>query len=302
LSWLIIALLGSIIGAAIHVVDKTVLEHYVKTYVSFLLIIAIFQGTVGLVIIGSLVWIENLDIYSCSVAIISGSIFGFSGVAFLRILNTQEVSRVVPVVQTAPIFAALLGMMFLGERLDNVQWLAILITAFGAILLSIRKSGSSSVTLHGSLLILLLASCAQALARVTGKIPLEELSIPMTHGFQSLGLSSAMFIASVFNKTARNDVINIWQFHKKRLALIATSEIGFVTASFLLFLWAISLSPVGLVTAVYATRSVFLLVYSTFLTLIFGNILREDISFKAISTKAMSVTLIVSGVILISVE
>lgn len=302
MSWLVIALLGSIIGAAIHIVDKTVLEHYVKTYVSFFLIIAIFQGLIGFLLIGSFAWTETLNVYSCAIAVLSGSVLGFSGVLFLRILSTQEVSRSVPVLQTAPIFAALLGLLFLGERLDNVQWMAIIVTATGAILLSIRKSEGSNITFHKSLLILLIASCAQALARVTGKIPLEELSIPMTHGFQSLGLSSVMLIFSVFNESARKDVINMWVFHKRRLALVATSEIGFVTVSFILFLWAISLSPVGLVTAVYATRSVFLLTYSTFLTLIFGNLLREDISFKAISIKVISVTLIVSGVILISVE
>jgi uncharacterized membrane protein len=294
-------LLGSIIGAAVHIVDKTALEHYVKTYVSYLLIIAIFQGLVGVSIIASLVWTENLNIYSCTMAVLSGSVFGFSGVLFLRTLNTQEVSRTVPVIQTAPVFAALLGLVFLGEHLNEIQWLAILITAAGALLLSVKKSNGNNLTLDGSLLILILASFTQALARVIGKTPLEDLSIPMTHGFQSLGLSSVMFIASGFNKAARNDVIKMWQYHKSRLAFIATSEIGFVTASFLLFLWAISSSPVGLVTAVYATRSLFLLIYSTSLSLIIGDILGEDITLKSITLKVISVILIVFGVILISV-
>ena len=142
MSWIFIAVVGSAVGAAIHIVDKTVLQNYVKTYVSFLLIIAIFQGLVGLTIVGILFWFETITIYASLIAFVSGGIFGASGVLFLYVLSTQEVSRTVPVIQTAPVFAAMLGLAFLGESLTNTQWLAIFITALGAIMLS-RKSDSN---------------------------------------------------------------------------------------------------------------------------------------------------------------
>ena len=300
MSWIFIALAGSAVGAAIHIVDKTVLQNYVKTYVSFLLIIAIFQGLVGLTIVGIFYWFEHITVYASLMAFASGGIFGASGVLFLYVLSTQEVSRTVPVIQTAPVFAAILGLTFLEESLTNTQWLAIVITALGAIMLSRKSDSKKGVFLYSSLAMLLVASFAQAAAQVMGKIPLEDLSIPMTHGFRSLGLSLAMFTSSIFNRTARSDVINMLNWHKNRLAFIAISEIGFVTISFLLFLWAISLSQVGLVTAVYATRSLFVLLYSTLITLGFKELLGEKVTYKTILIKMASVTLIVSGVTLIS--
>jgi drug/metabolite transporter (DMT)-like permease len=68
----------------------------------------------------------------------------------------------------------------------------------------------------------------------------------------------------------------------------------------LLSLWATSLGPVSLVSALSATSSFFLLVYSTLLGLRFKGLLGEEITRRAIAVKGLAITLIMVGVATIS--
>ena len=86
------------------------------------------------------------------------------------------------------------------------------------------------------------------------------------------------------------------------VGLVLVSELGLVNGSFLLLLWAISSGPVGLVTALVSTRSVFVLLYSTTLSLRFKGLLAEKVTSKLIVFKLFSITLIIIGVITITVS
>ena len=58
-------------------------------------------------------------------ALASGALFALGAQAFMHVLFSEEVSRTVPVIQSAPIFTALFAFFFLGEQLGPVEWLAI---------------------------------------------------------------------------------------------------------------------------------------------------------------------------------
>ena len=172
-----------------------------------------------------------------------------------------------------------------------------LVTASGAALLSVRHDEEyRRIFLHSSFFLLMAASVITAAGQVTGKVPLDTLSVPLTHGFRSLGISSVLLVASVFNAKARQDVAYLVRSRSRGLWLVAFSELVLVSAAFMLFLWAISIGPVGLVTAIVATRSLFVLLYSTALTLRFRDILGEQITPGAMTVKFISVALIVAGV------
>lgn len=82
----------------------------------------------------------------------------------------------------------------------------------------------------------------------------------------------------------------------KGLALVGFGEIGLTTVAILLFLWALSTGPVGLVSALGSTRSLFVLLYSTILSLRFRDLLEERVTRGVLGVKVASVTLIVVGV------
>jgi drug/metabolite transporter (DMT)-like permease len=302
LSWVIIALAASAVMAGINIVDKTMLQHYVRTHFTLFLLIGLFQTIIGLILVTIFIWSSPIAIRPVIWAFFSGSLFGLGGICLISVLRSQEVSRTVPIAQSAPIFAAILGYLFLGENLNSIQWLAVLVTASGALLLSVRKgSGYAGIFLHSSVVILLVSSFLTASGQVTGKVPLETLSVPLTQGFRALGVSSVLLLASMFRKDARLDVIFLVSSRSKGLLVLAFSEIVLVTTGFMLFLWAISLGPVGLVTAIGATRSIFVLIYSTAITIGAKDFLGENITPKTIAVKLTSVALIVSGVAAIAI-
>ena len=53
-------------------------------------------------------------------------------------MYSQEATRTVPIYQTFPIFAAIMGIVFLDEHLSALHWVSIVATVAGAVLLGMR--------------------------------------------------------------------------------------------------------------------------------------------------------------------
>jgi len=99
------------------------------------------------------------------VAVASGILRTAAVIIMLYYLKREEVSRVIPVVFTYPIFVAIIAVLLLGETLDYLQWLAIIIVVAGAVILSARQSPfGATIWLGKSFLLLLGASLVFALA------------------------------------------------------------------------------------------------------------------------------------------
>lgn len=303
MAWVVTALASAAIGAAVSTIDKTLLQNYLRSHITLQLIIGILQGLSGIVFTVSFAWSGGVFTVDALLAFISGSIFGFSGLILLYVLKHQEVSRVIPISQTAPVFAAVLAFMFLGETLLLVQWLAVIVTVLGAMLLSIQPEMTHGrLSLQRSFLPLMVASLTMAAGYVIVKTPLYSLPVPLIHGMRSLGLSAVFLAFSAIKKDARRELISMIQKRSSGVVLVLVSEVGLVNGSFLLLLWAISSGPVGLVTALVSTRSVFVLFYSTTLSLRFKGLLAENVTSKLIMFKLFAVTLIVIAITIITVS
>ena len=80
------------------------------------------------------------------------------------------------------------------------------------------------------------------------------------------------------------------------MVLVGVGDMGSAVGAVLLFLWALSTGPVGLVSALGVTRSLFVLLFSTLLTLKFGYLLGEKVTPSVLGLKLIPITLIVAGV------
>ena len=297
MSWMVIALASGVAGAGVSIVDKTLLQNYVRSHVTLWLAIGIFQGAMGLVFVTGFAWSNDVASTGTLWGFVSGAITGLGGLFLLYALKSQEVSRVAPVAQTSPIFAAILALAVLDETLTPLQWLAVVATVAGALLLSTHRDPEyRNLFLDKSFFLVMLASVFMAVGHVVGKVTLDTLSVPFAHGLRSLGLSTVLFGASIHSRDARHEFIRLVRSRSKGLALVAFGEMGLATGSLLLFLWALSAGPVGLVSALAATRSLFVLLFSTVLTLKFGNLLGERVTRGVLAFKLVSITLIVAGV------
>ena len=297
LSWIVIALASAAIWGGVSIVDKVFLQNYARSHVTLWLLIAITQGFVGIVFVAVFAWTGSIVSTDALWALLSGVIFGFGGLFVLYVLNSQEVSRVIPVTQTSPIFAAIIAYLFLSEALTVTQWLAVVVTVTGAVLLSVRRDVEyRRLFLHRSFFLLMAASVIMAGAQVISKVPLDTLSVPLVHGLRCLGLSALFLVSSFSNREAQHDMMRLIRSRSPGLALVTFGELVLPTAASMLFLWALSKGPVGLVSALTSTRSVFILLYSTLLSLQFRALLGERVTPGALAVKLVSIILIVAGV------
>lgn len=214
----------------------------------------------------------------------------------LRVLFVQEVSRTIPIYQTFPIFAAILGVLFLEERLSPLLWTAVLATVAGAVLLSVRyEEPYRRLALHRSLFPLMLGSAIAGSAYVAGKIAVADLPVLYTHGVRALGLGGVLLLGSLRPATVR-EVRVLLREGRWAFAIVGFNEVVLASSSLILALWALSLGPVSLVTALVGTRSLFVVVYGTLLGLRFRGFLGEEVTPGSLAVKFASVALIMLGV------
>ncbi len=69
----------------------------------------------------------------------SGVATGLSWLCYFRALQTGPASLVAPIDKLSLVFAAILSVAFLGERLEGVQWAGVLLMMAGAFLVALNK-------------------------------------------------------------------------------------------------------------------------------------------------------------------
>jgi drug/metabolite transporter (DMT)-like permease len=280
--------------------DKTV-HGYARTPDTLPLFIGVAQTSIGLVVVAVVVGVggvpEGATLSATATALGSGALFGVGASLMIRVLYHQEVSRTIPVTQTAPIFAALMGVVFLGESVSALQWAAIVATVGGAVAISLRGGTSfSGVVLHRSFFVLLLGASIVAGADVVGKVALEELPVLFTHGLRVLGVGAVYLAWSMRRESIRN-IAELVRTRSPALKFVVANELVVANVALLLLLWALSLGPVSLVTALAATRAMFVVLYSTTLALVWKGALGEVTTRRAVTVKVASTAVIVAGVV-----
>ena len=302
MSWVWIALAGSAVGALVSIFDKTVIYRYATTPRTLPLLIGIAQTAVGVAVLAVVRVPDTATFELVFWALASGALFGLGGQFFLHVLFAEEVSRTVPVIQSAPIFTALFAFFFLGEQLGPVEWLAIMAVVGGAVSLSLRiDSGYRRLFLHRSFMLLMIASALQGSAHIFGKVAVDEMPVLFTHALRSLSLGG-VFLFFNLRPAPWRDISEFVRTRSPALRFVAMNELIIATAGLLLLLWALSLGPAALVTALSGTRAFFLVAYSTALALVWKGALGEVTTRGAIATKMASTAVIVGGIAAIAIR
>ncbi|MXY45151.1 MAG: EamA family transporter [Dehalococcoidia bacterium] len=301
MSWIVVTLLSSAVLGMIGVLDKAFLYHYARSHLTLPFLIGLGHIPIGIVFI-AISPLDDLTFPAVGWSLAAGIFGGLGGVIFFRVVARREVSRAVPVTQTFPIFVAPMAVLFLGESLRIFDWFAILVTVAGAVMISIRQdAGGRGLVIDRSFYELLLASLLMACMNLAAKQALETLPVFLVHGLRSLGLVPMLLAFSVRRESV-DELRRMVAERSPALAIFGVNEYVIANTGMILNLWATSLGPVSLVTALSASTSLFLLVYSILLSLRFRNMLGEQVGRQAVIVKSVATTLIVVGVAVISLR
>jgi uncharacterized membrane protein len=298
LSWIALALLSAAILAVSNLLDKTVVHRYVTSSLTLPLMIGIAHTTLGLIIIAFVQIPDGVTLNATLIALLSGALIGLTGLIWIIVAYRQEISRVIPVTQTAPIFAATLAVLFLDESMTRLQWASVIATVTGAISLKIGEN-YRSIFIQKSFFILIVAAIISASANIIGKVALNDLPVMYTHGIRSIGLGTLFIIvglrpAPIANLTA------LIRNRSSGLIIFGVNEFIVANLGLILLLTALTKAPASLVLALAGTRAMFVVLFSTALALVWKGALGEDTAHRVIALKIAAVTLIVGGVIGVS--
>jgi len=297
LTWANAALLSAAILAVVNILDSHLVTKRFPTLRSFLLPVGAIHLTYGAA--GALVFgmPAGVDAGVVAVAIVSSCVRTAAILILLSSLRHREVSRVIPIVYMYPMFVALLAFLFLGERLAALQWLAVVVVAAGAVMVSSYGRQPTLETMERPRsLLLFLAAVLFAVADVTGKHALSQL------GFWQLfwigaTVMGATFVAISLRKSVIAAVRGI-EGHGHALGVLGVNEL-IAPVGILISYWALERGPVSLVSALLSSRPLFVLVFAVVLSRRAPDFLMWGVGRRLFLARLAGTLLIVGGIAVI---
>lgn len=297
MNWTSIAILSATTSGVVNIIDSHLLSKRMPGLRAFLLPLGIFHLIYGLLLFYLFPLPEGIGIWPVLVAIASGTLRTAAATILLYNLKREEVSRVVPVVYTYPIFVAIIAVPLLGETLHYLQWLAIITVVAGAVIVSVRQSPSGSTIWLGKPLLLLFgSSLLLAMADITSKYALAYISFWNMFSLTTFCLSGIFLLVSMRPHILRQ-LSNMKQ-RNSAIALLAFNETLATTGAVLLF-WALERGPVSLVSTIASTRPIFVVIFALILSRILPGFLEWQTGKKMLALRLVATAMIVGGVTII---
>lgn len=298
MSWVGFAILSAALSSIVSIFDSHLLSRRLPNLNTYLLPLGIFHGTVALVVLVFQPISTNVPFLHYMAAFGSGLLSGFGSILMLNTVRKGEISRIIPVINTSPIFVALMAVPLLGEMLNYRNWLGILLTVAGAILISLQKgSGDKKTTLQKSFFTLASCSVMFAVSSIFMKYALESLPFWNIYSINSLILAIC-FIAFSARPATFRDFTRLPQ-RNQIAALIVTGQ-AIVVVAMVLGTLAIQKGPVALASTVMSARPAFVFLYTIAVSRLFPTVLNEPLTRNIALLKFTAIAMIVGGVALLT--
>jgi len=298
MNWLLIAIIAHFLLAIVFTVDKFLLSKTVLRPVAAAFYVGLLSGVASLFLIPfGFYW---MPFWQIIVSFIAGSAFIFAILFFYRLIQTNEVSIIAPIIGGAvPIFTLILTGLFLGEQLAINQLFAFCLLVLGGVIILLPKKGEFGLKkiegfLSNGFLLTILAAFLFAFSFVLTKFVFIEQSF--ISGFIWLRLGGVLGACILFLiPSMRRVILETSKSIKVRVGGLFISNKILSGVAFILLNYAIYLGSVSLVNALQGVQYIFLLIVVLFLSKKFPEIIKERIDRKVIFQKTIGILLIVFG-------
>jgi len=298
--WLAFAFSGPLCWAVSTHIDKFLVDKYFRE--SDTAVLMVFTALLGVIALPP-IWLFDPKVMALSwtaagVMTLSGILYMGAMLFYLRAIQTEEASVVAPLFQANTLFTFALGALILHEVPRWPQLLGAGLVIAGALGLSLDKNMRLGRFKLRLVLLMLTATFVVALSSVVFKFfaVRDEFWSTTFWTFVGEGLFGAGILA-------------VPKFRRQFVTLFRRNPgavVGVNAANELINLggglgvrYASLLAPVALVSAIAATTTFFVFLFSVLLTLFFPQVGREDLSARNVLQKAVGGVLIMAGVALI---
>lgn len=227
---------------------------------------------------------------------LNGSIYLLAVLPYLYALNKDDTSVAVALFQLGPVFQYVLAYFVLGEKLLPMQIAGGLLIIFGAIIMSLDVTSLKKIRFKFSIFWLMtLSSFLFAVNFLLFKVFALQQDFWTTSFWEYTGFSVFGICLLVFVKSYRKEFLDVMKENKVPvIGLNMLNEIVNIVGK-LSFNFVSLLMPLALASVIAGIQPLFVLGYGIVLTLLFPNIIKEDIGKRVVGHKLISILMMFAG-------
>ena len=300
MTWVLLSLCSTVSFTVISALDKILIQRFVPNPRTFIVMVGFTQFILAVVVLPWVEW-SGYSGGEATIGVVSGLASGGYLVLMFWVMGTQDVSRVIPVTSTYPIFVAILAQVFLGESIGLLAWGGVIVTVGGAALMSLGPTARTSDRGRGERLafaLLIVSSIGFGLSQVLSKVVADDMGVWTLFFWRALGNGAACVVFTIRPSGIADLIDTLRRPVSVGLILFTEGALVFVALWFLLA--AIYAGPVSLVSTVMATRPLFVFVLGVLLSIGVTNILNEPLERKILTIKVVAIAMTVGGVVAVT--
>ncbi len=298
--WILAALANPLIFSIVTLIDKRVLSGFGLGLPSFNLFVGGSQGLFGATVL-LLNFPAGVEFEIIARAWSIGVLQAFSLIFMFWMLKREDPSRVIPAMQTSPIYVALLAWMIFGESLSVLHWLAVILAVSGSVLASIQVgslSPNGKVGFQPVFLLLAAGALLMASSQLITKSIVDDLSTIHIVSLRGTGLFTVMWL--VFARPTALKGLGSFLKQPKWAPWLIIAEGVMPFNGHLLITYAIGKGPIALVSALGGARPIFVFSMTAMSAWLVPNLIYEKFTRADMIVKLVSASMVVTAVAIIS--
>jgi drug/metabolite transporter (DMT)-like permease len=299
--WILAALANPLIFSIVALVDKRILSGFGLGLPSFNLFVGGSQGLFGAVVLLSSFPV-GVEFEVLAQAWSIGVLQAFTLIFMFWMLKREDPSRVIPAMQTSPIYVALLAWAIFGEALSPLHWTAVLLAVGGSVLASVQVGALSSngkVGFRPIFLLLAVGALLMASSQLITKSIVDDFSTLHIVSIRGTGLFTVMWL--VFARPAALRGLGSFIKQPRRAPWLIIAEGVMPFNGHLLITYAIGKGPIALVSALGGARPIFVFSLTAMGAWFAPNLIYEKFTRPDMALKLVSAMMVVAAVVIISV-
>jgi len=296
LEWFFLTLLSAATFSALDLIEKHLISERIKSPLMLAIFVAIFYP-INLVAIPAFFTIDFTLLPSlASFAIGAG--MGIAYMLFMKSIRVEEVSRVVTLHYTYPLFIAPIALVFLNEGLTPANYGGIVLLVASTFMISYKRIGKD-ILYSPALLLMLVFNVTIAIENVLAKYLFDFTNFWSFIFWFTAGVIVIRVLLLII-PGIRNG-FKIIKFDRKLVGYGIAISLLFLAAN-MFYYGAVSLQFVSLVSALSAIQPMFILAMALAVSYMKPRFVYEELSGKATLTKAIAVILVFIGTYLLTLN
>ncbi len=254
MDWLALSILSSVFFALSNVIDKQIVGRYLRNPAACVFLAVCFDTLFALLIAVATGFVFQPSRYLLA-AVLAGVVYVAEVLIYFFSIKNENVSMVIAILMSSPLYTLLLAVLFLGERVSVAQAAGIILIVAGSIAVSVRKDENKRMV-SAMLLPSVAASFLLGASAVLTKYSLTTLSFWDSVVARQMGSFLAVLPIGFLLLTRGGRRLQ----NLKPVLFSGASEAVFMIGMVVVTL-ASSLGPISLVSAAGAVQPLFVLLW-----------------------------------------